>query len=295
LEALAASRHQVALVLTRIPRPGRRGGPPVSTPVAHASAAGDLPVREVETVRSGLGFDALREAAPEVLVVVAYGEILPASVLGIPTVAPVNLHFSLLPELRGAAPVQRAILDGLAVTGVTTIRMDEGLDTGPILLQAEEAVLPEDDSGSLGDRLAAVGGRLLVHTLDGLEQGGLAERPQDGGRATWAPKITPADRVIDWSATREAVHRRVRALSPEPGAETRFRGRVLKVFRMRLAPAGSMELGSPGTIITREGGLLVGTGDGYVDLVEVAPEGRRRMSGEEFVRGFRPAGGETLG
>jgi methionyl-tRNA formyltransferase len=295
LDALAASRHQAALVVTRVPRPGRRGGPPVPTPVAQAAAARDLPVREIETVRSGPGFDALRQAAPEVLVVVAYGEILPPSVLGIPTVAPVNVHFSLLPELRGAAPVQRAILEGLPVTGVTTIRMDEGMDTGPILLQAEVAVRSEDDSGSLGDRLAAEGGRLLVDTLDGLEEGRLAERRQDGERATSAPKITPADRVIDWSTPVEAVHRRVRALSPEPGAETRLRGQILKVFRTAPGPGGSMEPGSPGTIITTEGGLLVWAGDGLVELMEVAPEGRRRMSGEEFVRGFRPAGGETLG
>jgi methionyl-tRNA formyltransferase len=295
LEALAGSRHDAALVVTRVPRPGRRGGRAVPTPVADAAVALKLSLREVETVRSGPGLDALREASPEVLVVVAYGEILPAAVLDIPTAAPVNVHFSLLPELRGAAPVQRAIMEGLDVTGVTTIRMDEGLDTGPILLQEEVAIQPKDDAGSLGDRLASVGGWLLVSTLDRLEEGTLPGRAQDGDRATWAPKITPEDRVIDWSEPAEAIHRRVRAMSPEPGAETRFRGRTLKVFRTDPIESPSTDSAPPGAVAESGEGLLVGSGDGLVELVEIAPEGRRRMSGADFLRGFRPAGGETLG
>jgi methionyl-tRNA formyltransferase len=298
LEALAASGHDVELVLTRVPRPGRRGGLPVPTPVAGAARALQLPLREVETVRAGPGFEALGGADPEVLVVVAYGEILPASVLDIPTSAPVNVHFSLLPMLRGAAPVQRAILDGLTVTGVTTIRMDQGLDTGPILLQREEPIREDDDAGSLGDRLASLGGQLLVETVDRLQEGTLEERPQEASRATFAPKLTALDRVIAWGDPADAVLRRVRAMSPEPGAVTTFRGKVLKVLRagpwFHYGPVSRQPEGPPGTVVS-EGRLAVLTGKGGVVLKEVAPQGRRRMSGEEFVRGFTPAVGETLG
>lgn len=294
LDALAASPHHVALVVTRIPRPARRGGVE-PTPVADAARRLGLPLVEAETVKAGSGLEALSESAPEVLAVVAYGEILPPAVLALPTVAPVNVHFSLLPELRGAAPVQRAILEGHAVTGVTTIRMDEGLDTGPILLRAEEDIRDGDDSGSLGDRLAALGGRLLVETLDGLENGSVTGRPQEEARATHAPKLTAEDRVIRWDETAERVVRRVRALSPDPGATATFRGRVLKVLR---ATVGTVEPPAepPGSIgVGTDGNPSVVAIDGVVRLLDVAPEGRRRMSGAEFVRGYRPKVGEVLG
>src|SRR5438105_2231567 len=199
LEALAGSPHRPVLVVTRERRPAGRGNRLTSRPVAEAARRLRLPVEEVATVKSGQGFEALARAAPDVLAVVAYGEILPKAVLEVPAVAPFNLHFSLLPELRGAAPVQRAILDGLAATGVTTIRMDEGMDTGPILLQAEEAIDQADDAGSLGERLAAIGGRLLVDTIDRLEAGTLEPMPQDDAAATRAPKLTADDRWLDWT------------------------------------------------------------------------------------------------
>ncbi|MBI4259411.1 MAG: methionyl-tRNA formyltransferase [Actinobacteria bacterium] len=292
LEALARSRHEVALVVTRVPRPARRGSGTVPTPVAAAARRLGLPLLETETVKRGPGLASLVDAAPDVLVVVAYGEILPPEVLEIPGLSPVNLHFSLLPELRGAGPVQRAILDGLTGTGVTTMRMDRGMDTGPILLQAAEAIGDHDDAGSLGARLAVVGGRLLVDTLDRLSAGDLPETPQDGARATHAPKLGPEDRRLDWSLDAGSLSRRVRALAPEPGAATTFRGRVLKVHRARPAEGG----GEPGTVL-RWGaeGLLVAAGEGALLLEEVAPEGRRRMPAADFVRGHRPEEGERLG
>jgi methionyl-tRNA formyltransferase len=303
LEALAVSPHEVVLTITRAPRAAGRGNRPTPTPVAEAARRLHLPVGEVETVKSGPGFDALADAAPGVLAVVAYGEILPKAVLEIPTVAPVNVHFSLLPELRGAAPVQRAILEGLDVTGVTTIRMDEGMDTGPILVQAEEPISPHDDAGSLGERLAPLGGRLLVETLDRLEAGSLVGRPQDDAKATYAPKVKPEDRVIDWSEPAESIARRVRALAPEPGATTMFRGKTLKVLGVLSSndvdfaeplPA-ERKSWPPGLVVFDiDGGLQVVAGQGFVRLEEVAPEGRRRMSGPEFERGYRP-GGEILG
>jgi methionyl-tRNA formyltransferase len=297
LEGLAESQHRPGLVMTRSARPAGRGSKLQRTPVAEAAERLGLSLHEIETVRSGPGFDALVEARPEALVVVAYGEILPKAVLDVPSVAPVNVHFSLLPELRGAAPVQRAILDGLDRTGVTTIHMDEGVDTGPILMQEEEPIRREDDAGALGERLAVLGGRTLVRTLDQLGTGRLRPRPQDEARATYAKKLTPEDREIRWDEVAEFVLRRVRALSPDPAAETRFRGRLLKVFRAATADevVAPADLQPGASMVGPRGELAVGTKDRPLELEEVQPEGKRRMTGTEFVRGYRPKDGEKLG
>lgn len=300
LEALAASSHELALVVTRGPRPAGRGGKPRQTPVAVAARNLALPLLEVDTVKSGPGFDALAGAEPHILCVVAYGEILPKAVLALPAAAPVNLHFSLLPELRGAAPVQRAILEGLSVTGVTTIWMDEGLDTGPILLQQEEAIDETDDAGSLGARLAAIGGRVLVDTIDRLESGSVRPRPQDEAGATYAPKLRPEEEWIDWTASPDAIVRRVRALSPAPGARTSFRSRTLKVFRAswRGLEGPLPAARQPGELVLLQGiqpACFAGGRNAVVVLEEVALEGRKRMSGDEFARGQRPSDGERLG
>jgi methionyl-tRNA formyltransferase len=307
LEFLSLSPHEVARVVTRDPRPAGRGNRMTPTAVADAARLLGLPLAEVATVKTGPGFDSIADAEGDVLAVVAYGEILPASVLALPRAMPVNLHFALLPELRGAAPVQRAILEGMTATGVTTIRMDQGMDTGPILGQALESIDVDDDAGTLGSRLAAIGGRLLVDTIDRLEAGTLDERAQDDAAATFAPKLTPEERVIDWSEPGEVVARRVRALSPDPGATTRFRGKVLKVHRVSTdhsGHAGSLPLASrrppAGTVVLigpreQELGVMVGAESrGVVRIDELALEGRPRMSGEEFVRGYRPAG-DVLG
>ena len=292
LLATAESAHEVALVATRVPRPAGRGGRLRPTAVARAAREAGLPVAEVETVKRGPGLEALREASPEVLVVVAYGEILPAEVLHLPTVAPVNVHFSLLPALRGANPVARAILEGGGTTGVTTMRMDEGLDTGPILLQEEAPILDHDDAGTLGDRLARLGGDLLVRTLDGLGRGDLQERPQDNTLATQAPRFRPEEEWIDWTEDASVVWRRVRALAPDPGARTTFRGRTLKVLRAR--PADGR--GQPGAVLdVSPPGPVVAAGHGAVLLEEVVPEGRRRMGAPDWARGARPEPGERLG
>jgi len=227
LECLAASRHPVVLVVTREARPAGRGGTLTPTKVADAARRLDLPLRELASVRDETGLRALRDADPDVLAVVAYGEILSAEVLAVPRLMPVNVHFSLLPELRGAAPVERAIMSGLRDTGVTTMRMDEGLDTGPILLQRSTEVRADEDAGMLAGRLARLGGELLVDTLDRLAEGTLSETPQDDAAATYAAKITWEDEVVDWSRSQEEIARQVRALFPTPGATTprrRFAG-----------------------------------------------------------------------
>jgi methionyl-tRNA formyltransferase len=303
LEAVAGSSHDAALVLTRVPRPAGRGMRLTPTPVADTARRLELPLLEVGTVRSGMGFDALVEASPDVLAVVAYGEILPQAVLDVPSVAPVNVHFSLLPKLRGAAPVQRAILEGLESTGVTTIRMDAGMDTGPILLEASEPIRSGDDAGGLGDRLSIVGGRLLVQTLDGLAAGTIVERAQDDSQATTAPKLTTMDQQIKWDRLGVDIERQVRALAPDPGAVTLHRGRAVKVFKVltaRRAPAAPNEPvdgEGPGTVIAvgNRGPVIASADDWALVLEEVQPEGKRRMTGAEFVRGYRPVPGERLG
>ena len=293
LKALASSSHEVSLVATRDPRPAGRKGELRPTAVAEAARRLELPLIETPTVKRDDGFAAISSQEPEVLVVVAYGEILPAAVLDLPARIPVNVHFSLLPELRGADPVRRAILEGMKETGVTTMRMDEGMDTGPILLQGTEPIRDEDDSATLGERLATLGGELLVRTLDGLETGEVTEHVQDDSKATMAPKMKPDDEWIDWSEPADAIWNRIRALAPDPGAKTRFSDKVLKVVRANIVEAG----GEPGTIAELpKSGLVVAAGSGGgLSLEEVVPEGRKRMGGADFARGQRLSVGEQLG
>jgi methionyl-tRNA formyltransferase len=262
------------------------------TPVAEESDRLGLPLIETRTVKAGEGFERLVATAPDVLAVVAYGEILPASVLNLPAVAPVNLHFSLLPELRGAAPVQAALLAGLTRTGVTTILMDAGLDTGPVILQREARIEPDDDAGSLGDRLARLGAEVLVETLDLLAAGPISPLPQDERLATLAPKLGPEDRILDWTNPADALVARVRALSPDPAATTSFRGQGLKVLRAEVVEGA----GHPGTIVeASKRGIVVATAEGGFRPIRLAPAGRRVMRVEDFVNGFRPLVGERLG
>jgi methionyl-tRNA formyltransferase len=292
LEAIAASPHAVVLVVTARPKPARRGNRPAPTPVARSAATHGLPLAEVETVTRGVGLERLAGAAPDVLAVVAYGEVLPQAILDLPAVAPVNLHFSLLPDLRGASPVQTALLRGMERTGVTTIVMEAGLDTGPVVRQRSETIDPEDDAGTLGERLAGVGGGVLVETLHLLASGDAAPRPQDHGRATYAPKLGRGDRRLDWGVSAVRSVDRCRAMSPEPGATTTFRGRPLKVFRAHAVEA----TGEPGTIAAvSKDGFVVATAAGGFRPLALAPAGRKRMTGADFVHGLRPEPGERLG
>jgi methionyl-tRNA formyltransferase len=291
LEALVdASGLDVVLVVTNPPRPAGRGSVPTMTPVAEAARRGRLALAEVAGVRRAEGFDALVAARPDVLVVVAYGELLTPQVLDVPKRGAINLHFSLLPRWRGAAPVQHVLLAGDATTGVTTMRMDVGLDTGPILEQREEPIRPEDDAGTLGARLAELGAGLLVHTLGSLDQ--VAPRQQPTAGVTWAPKLTPADRIVDWNEDAEGIVRRVRALAPDPGARTTFRGRPINILR-----AESVEgSGSPGSILgVDDRGVRIAAGRDGVRLRSVAPAGRRHMSAAEWANGARLGPLERLG
>jgi methionyl-tRNA formyltransferase len=292
LEALARSEHEIVAVVTSVPKPAGRGNELRPTWVARAGRRLSSTLFEVETVARGPGLGLLEASKPDVLAVVAYGELLPPTVLELPKVSPVNLHFSLLPELRGATPVQTALLRGLERTGVTTIVMDRGLDTGPVLEQRAEAIRPDDDARALGDRLAALGAEVLVSTIDALAAGSARPTPQDGSRATFAPRLGPRDRVLDWSEPAEALVNRIRALSPEPAATTTFRGEGLKVLRAEEVDAAP---GAPGAVVeVDKDRFVVAAGRGGLRPVEVAPAGRRRMAASDFVHGYRPRIGERL-
>jgi methionyl-tRNA formyltransferase len=297
---LDAEDIDVELVVTNPPRPAGRGSKLTPTSVADAARAEGLRLLEVAGVRSGEGFAALEALEPDAVVVVAYGEILSADVLDIPTLGAVNVHFSLLPRWRGAAPVQHAILEGDEVTGVTVMLMDEGMDTGPILTAEETPIGPEEDAGSLGQRLAELGGPLLVSSLRGLADGSIEPGSQAHAAATSAPKLKPGDRTIDWSFPAEAIVRKVRAFAPEPGAVTTFRDRPLKILRAIAHQTGGRMLDGPPApgqaSIGREGGVSIGAGPlSEVELLEVAPAGRKRMTAAEWARGARIQRGERLG
>jgi methionyl-tRNA formyltransferase len=293
LERLARTEDvDVVLVVTNPARPAGRGSKITATPVADAARRLALPLEEMETTRGGDFSARLRSLASDVSIVVAYGELLSGDVLAASRLGSVNLHFSLLPRWRGASPVRHAILAGDPATGVTVIRMDEGLDTGPVLVRREEPIRSDDDAGSLGARLAAIGADVVAELLPDLADGRVMPDPQVGV-ATYAPKLGPADRVIDWTQPADTVVRRVRAFAPDPAARTSFKGGDLKLFRAEeVGPAEAM----PGTIEEVDGaGVVVATGSGAVRLLEVAAPGRRRMPASDWARGVRDLPGERLG
>jgi methionyl-tRNA formyltransferase len=296
LEAIAAEPDlSLELVITNPPKAAGRGSTLTPTAVATAARGLDAAVVEVDGVAKGAGATRLAELAPDVLVVVAYGHLLGRDTLTIAPHGAINLHFSLLPRWRGAAPVQRAIAGGDTLTGVTVMRMDEGLDTGPILNQLEEGVRPEDDAGALGSRLAKIGALLLVGVLRMLPHGGVPARTQDPSAVTLAPKITAAERPIVWTRSPEEIVRWVRALSPQPGALATVRGEPVKVLTAALDHQG-VAAGPPGTVVGADArGVLVRAGEGGVRLVEVAPAGRKRMDAAAWARGMRFGTDEPIG
>lgn len=300
LRALAdASDIEVELVVTNPPRPAGRGSKLTPTDVAVVAGELGLPLLEVDGVRRGEGSDALGRLEPDALAVVAYGEILTPAVLDIPRLGSVNVHFSLLPRWRGAAPVQHAILAGDEVTGVSVMLMDEGMDTGPILLSEETPIGTAEDAGTLGERLAELGAPLLVDALRGLEGGSMGTTAQDDAAVTYAPKPAPEDRTIDWGASADEIVRRVRAFAPDPGATTTFRGGGLKVLRAEARPVPSVFPVRPerGRLITdaEDGIPVVALDGGAVRLLEVAPAGRTRMTGAAWARGARFGPDERIG
>ncbi|MGI9197605.1 MAG: methionyl-tRNA formyltransferase [Candidatus Nanopelagicales bacterium] len=289
LQALVDSSHEVCAVLTRPDAAAGRGRRVSRSPVARRADELGIPVLTPASPRDPDFLSSLRALEPDCGPIVAYGAILPSEALGVPAYGWVNLHFSLLPAWRGAAPVQHAILHGDAITGATTFLLEEGLDTGPVFDRVEEPISAHDTSGDLLDRLAHAGATLLVRTMDAIAAGGISPVPQSSQGASYAPKIDVERARIAWDGPAESVDRLVRACTPAPGAWTTFRGERVKLGPVRIADAGGL---APGEIAAAKSEVTVGTGTASVRLGEVRPEGRRPMPAADWARGLRPASGE---
>lgn len=285
LEALLASRHEVLAVLTRPDTRAGRGRRPVRPPVAQRAAADDVEVLTPPRPGDPAFLDRLRELAPDCCPVVAYGALLPQSALDVPRLGWVNLHFSVLPAWRGAAPVQHAVLHGDPVTGATTFRIVSELDAGPVFAVVTEEIRAAETAGTLLERLAVTGAALLVDTLDHLEEGDLVARPQPADGISYAPKLAVADARIRWADPAFAVDRRIRACTPAPGAWTTVAGARLKVAPVRHVP-NCADL-PPGRVRVADGVVQVGTATSVVALGDVQPAGKRAMPAMEWVRGAR--------
>ncbi len=298
LEKLAASGFRVRLVVTQPDRPRGRGQKPAASPVKQRAQELGLSVIEPESIKTNEALRAqLESLKPAAIVIVGYGRIIPPWMLS-PALAPLgnlNLHASLLPKCRGAAPIQWAIANGETATGVTTMRINEGLDTGDILLQREMAIAPDDTAVTLAPRLAAMGAGLMVETLRGLEGGSITPRPQDHSRATLAPLLKKADGRIDFARTATEIANRLRGFQPWPGAFTTFHGKQLAVTAAKVIAQAPSAL-EPGVLSVEGERLLAGCGSATaLELLELQPEGRKRMPARDFLHGYHPRSGERLG
>ena len=294
LEALVRAGHRVELVVTQPDRPRGRGMELALSPVKQKALELALPIMQPEKIKRNEEFRAQLEAiAPEAIIVIGYGRLIPDWMLGLPRHGNINLHASLLPKYRGAAPIQWSIAKGEHVTGNTTMRLDAGLDTGDILLQNEVEIAPDDTSMTLAPKLASTGAELLLKTLEGLEAGTITPRKQDHDAATLAPILSKEDGRVDFARTAQEIHNRLRGFQPWPGAFTSYREKSLVLHAV--APLAHGKL-SPGELAVEQGKLLVGCGEGtMLELLEVQLEGKRRMSAREFMNGYQPKPGERLG
>jgi methionyl-tRNA formyltransferase len=292
LEALIAAGHEIACVYSQPPRPAGRGRNERRTPVHEAAAARGLPVRTPKSLKGPKAQAAFAALDLDLAVVVAYGLLLPKAVLDAPRLGCVNLHGSLLPRWRGAAPIQRALMAGDAVTGVQAMRMEEGLDTGPIILSADVPILPGDTAGALHDRMAREGALVLAEAAAMIESGQAVETPQAHEGVTYAEKITPAETRIDWARPAREIDLKIRGLSPFPGAWFLLptdKGAVrVKALNSRLGQGR----GAPGEALDDD--LLIACGEGAVRLLEVQREGKGAMNAADFLRGQKIAAGAVL-
>ena len=295
LERLVEAGHQVLAVLTQPDRPRGRGRETAAAPVKQAALQQGLTVYQPERVRRPEAVEYLRGLAPDAMVVVGYGQIIPQSVIDIPPLGILNVHASLLPKYRGAAPVQWAVTRGETRTGVTIMRIDAGLDTGDILRTAETEIGPEENAIELGERLSAMGAGLLVETLEDWAAGAIQPQKQETAQATYAPILKKEDGRIDWGLPAAAIHNRVRGFQPWPGAYTSFRRQTLNIWRSRVsAGPGTVGIASPGSFVSLKP-PMVAAGEGALELVEVQLEGRKRLSAADFANGQRLKENEILG
>ena len=295
LEKLVAAGFRVKLVVTQPDRPSGRGMELAASPVKRTALALGLTVTQPEKIKNNDEFRRqLEQIAPQAIIVVGYGRIIPQWMIDLPPLGNLNLHASLLPKYRGAAPIQWAIARGESITGVTTMRIDAGLDTGDILLQAEERIKSDDTATTLAPRLAQTGAERMISTLAGLTNGTIAPRPQDHSQATLAPILKREDGLIDFSRNALDVWNRLRGFQPWPGVFTHFRGKMLHLHAA--APAPEVAVIAPAHFAIENERLLLGFAHGTaLDIHELQLEGKKRMSARDFINGYRPRHEETLG
>lgn len=292
LEAILSAGHEVVAVYTQPDRPKGRGHHLMPSPVKECALAHNLRVEQPERVRRPEVVDQLSELDADAMVVVGYGQIIPQSIIDLPPHGIINVHASLLPKYRGAGPIQWAIANGESVTGVTTMRIDAGLDTGDMLLARDTPIGPEENAIELGTRLAVMGADLLVETLTGLQDGSISPRPQNNSEATLAPLLKKEDGRVDWTRPAREIHCRIRGFQPWPGGYTNFRGQSLHVIQSRVH-AGSTQQ-PPGRIWREGNAALVSCGTDALELIEVQLEGRKKIPAVAFVNGQRLVQYEVL-
>jgi len=296
LRALAASGYWIAAVVSQPDRPQGRKQLLMPTPVKAAAEELGIPVLQPERVRRPEAVEAIAAYKPDLIVTAAYGQILPKSLLDLPRLGCINVHGSLLPKYRGGAPIQRAIMNGETVTGVTIIYMAEGLDTGDMISRVEVPIEPDDTAGTLFAKLSEAGAGLLVRTLPGIIAGTARAVPQNDAEATYAPNLTREDERLDWSRGAKQLYDQVRGLLPFAGGYTLLNGEVFKVWQCRPAdgPGGGADA-RPGTIRAAGGRLFVAAGDGWLELLQVQPAGKKAMPAAEWLKGMRLPPGAAFG
>jgi methionyl-tRNA formyltransferase len=293
LRKLLAESFSIRAVVTQPDRPRGRGQKVASSPVKEVALEHNVHVYQPERIREPSAREFIERAEPDAVVIIAYGQIIPADLLTIPKYGWINLHASLLPKYRGAAPVQWAIVNGETRTGITSMRIDPGMDTGPILLQEEVEITPDDTAETLATRLSTLGADLMVKTLRGLKAGTISERPQDHSLATYAPRIQKEQGRLDWNLTAQQIHNRIRGLVPWPGAHTSFRGQLCHLWRSH--PESGSALGKePGTITVESGRLRVICGGSLLRVEELQLENRKRVSALDFINGTKLVTGEKF-
>jgi methionyl-tRNA formyltransferase len=295
LSALLSTEYRPVLIVTQPDRPAGRGKRLSPTPVRCKAEEHDIPVSVVKTFKDGEASERLRSIEPDFFVVVAFGLMLPSSLLGIARKGNINVHASLLPAYRGASPINRAIVNGESFTGITTMEMERSLDSGPIYMQRAVAIDPRENAGELSVRLAQQGASLLLETLRAIDKENLepVSQPRDG--ISKAPRLSKTDGLIPWERDAVAVHNHIRGMNPWPGSFTYYRGGYLKIHDAE--PADLLPRGKPGGMIMRSSGgeILIAAGRGTVRVNRLQVEGKRALDAEEFLRGFQLAEGELLG
>ncbi len=293
LEALIQGGYPVIGVVTQPDRPKGRGRQVAAAPVKEIAIRHHLRLLQPERVRDPDFIETFRALAPDMVVLVAFGQILPAEVIRFPRMGCINVHPSLLPKYRGAAPIQWALIRGEKETGITTILMDEGVDTGDILLQRKTTVEPNENFDRLHDRLAPMGAAVLVETIEGLLDGSIQRKPQDHTQASYAPRLKKEDGLIRWDGGVREIRNFIAGLSSQPGAYTYLRGKQVKIFSAAAleGPVGER----PGTVLVSSGRLRIAAKDGYLEIGELQPESKKRMTAEAFLRGYRIEEGERAG